>query len=251
MSEIAQPIDPRNGYGADQVREAERPLLERGEPLMLRAAAALAEKIAAAVPPGSGVLLLVGSGDNGGDALHAGAMLAERGFTVRAVLLGSRAHAEGLARALAAGASEIPVDRVLEVASDSAAVVDGILGIGASGALRGAAREAVEALLPLARRPRIADGAAVTNSAESAVLDRPLFVAVDLPSGLDPDTGETSDGTVLPADLTVTFGAVKAGLLRTASAPLVGRLVLVDIGLGPELSGVRPLYARDASPPAR
>jgi hypothetical protein len=55
-------------------------------------------------------------------------------------------------------------------------------------------------------------------------------VAVDLPSGLDPDDG-TTDGVVLPAAITVTFGGVKAGLRRGSGPELAGRVVLVDLGL--------------------
>ncbi len=100
-------------------------------------------------------------------------------------------------------------------------MLDGILGIGAgaSPALRGIARTAVETLLPFVR-----DG-------------KPRVIAVDLPSGLQPDDG-SSDDAVLPASVTVTFGAVKAGLVTGSGSKLAGRLVLVDIGLGPGLSEV-------------
>ncbi|HWT32265.1 MAG TPA: NAD(P)H-hydrate epimerase, partial [Microbacterium sp.] len=70
------------------------------------------------------------------------------------------------------------------------------------------ARDAVAALLPAA----------------------PRVVAVDLPSGLDPDDG-ASDGVVLPATITVTFGAAKAGLSRGDGPRLSGRIVLVELGL--------------------
>jgi hypothetical protein len=56
-------------------------------------------------------------------------------------------------------------------------------------------------------------------------------IAVDLPSGLHPDTG-TADDVVLPASMTVTFGAVKAGLTSGRGPALAGEIVLVDIGLG-------------------
>lgn len=86
-------------------------------------------------------------------------------------------------------------------------VVDGILGIGARRGLRGPAREIVTALLEAS----------------------PRVIAVDLPSGLDPDTGE-ADAVVLPAATTVTFGAMKAGLARGQGPRLSGRIVLVDLG---------------------
>jgi hypothetical protein len=68
----------------------------------------------------------------------------------------------------------------------------------------------------------------------------PLVVAVDLPSGISPDDGRVPDPTVLPADATVTMGAVKAGLLLPPASRLAGRVVLVDLGLGRALAGVEP-----------
>lgn len=60
---------------------------------------------------------------------------------------------------------------------------------------------------------------------------RPFVVAVDVPSGIDADTG-AADDAVLPVDVTVTFGALKRGLTRDPARTLAGRVVLVDIGLG-------------------
>jgi NAD(P)H-hydrate epimerase len=62
-------------------------------------------------------------------------------------------------------------------------------------------------------------------------------VAVDIPSGVGPDDGAVPDPTVLPADLTVTFGGCKAGLLRQPAAGLAGRIVVVDIGITALLEG--------------
>ncbi|MBN9183246.1 MAG: NAD(P)H-hydrate epimerase, partial [Microbacterium sp.] len=77
-------------------------------------------------------------------------------------------------------------------------------------ALRGGAHDAVTTLLPAVRSGRT------------------RVVAVDLPSGVQPDDGSTADGVVLPASVTVTFGGVKAGLAATRAA---GRVVLVELGL--------------------
>ena len=206
------------GYSADQVRAAEAPLLAAGVPLMARAAAGLAAAIRELAP--ERVLLLVGSGDNGGDALFAGAELARDGVTVQILRTGERVHGAGLRAALDAGA--VPVDSVPD---ELDVVVDGILGIGAGAgsALRGRARTTVEAVLTRAQRARV--------------------VAVDIPSGVDPDEGTVTDAVVLPADLTVTFGAVKAGLLLGAGAELAGRVSLIEIGL--DLTGVTPLVERE------
>ncbi|MGN7191552.1 NAD(P)H-hydrate epimerase [Curtobacterium sp. MCBA15_004] len=249
-----------DGYGGDQVRAAERPHLEAGEPLMQRAADGLARIIGdllddPAVRPVDGpgsVLVLVGSGDNGGDALFAAARLASDGRRVALVRVGARVHEAGLAAALDAGArllagpgpsradagaadvlraAAVPDGpRLAAVVTEAAAaadvLLDGILGIGASGpvALRSPARDVVDAVRELARDQRA-----------------PFVVAVDLPSGVDPDTGGVADEHVLHADVTVTFGGVKAGLLRGPGATLAGRVELVDVGIGDELAAVEPL----------
>src|SRR5690606_42137096 len=86
-------------YTADQIRTAERALMATVPEgtLMLRAATGLAAVCASLLPRvyGSRIVLLVGSGDNGGDALYAGASLASRGARVTAVPAGSRTHAAG------------------------------------------------------------------------------------------------------------------------------------------------------------
>jgi NAD(P)H-hydrate epimerase len=250
-----------DGYSGDQIRAAERPHLDAGEPLMQRAADGLAAIVGdllddPAVRPGDGpgsVLVLAGSGDNGGDALFAGARLAAAGRLVTVLRVGSRVHEAGLAAARGAGARLLddPVadgaagsaagaadilhaatvstgDRLARVAREAALdadlVLDGILGIGAAGPLRSPAREVVAGLRELAREQRA-----------------PFVVAVDVPSGIDVDTGGVADDHVLHADVTVTFGGVKAGLLRGPAATLAGRIELVDVGIGADLAAVEPL----------
>ena len=224
------------GYSAAQVRAAEAPHLAAGEPLMRRAAAALAatlrRELAEDGAPRGPVVLLVGSGDNGGDALWAGAELADAGVVVIAVPTSERMHAEGASAARSAGVRFVDTtdDRAAEEAFRSARViVDGILGTGTSAApaLRGRARELVAAAIPIARAGGI------------------RVVAVDLPSGIHPDDGSVPDPTLLRADVTVTFGAVKAGLLLEPAAAFAGRVELVDLGLGPELAGMTPLVTVD------
>ncbi|KHK99157.1 hypothetical protein LK09_03870 [Microbacterium mangrovi] len=191
-------------FTAGQIRAAEAPLLAAGVPLMRRAAAALAQVVAEEAP--QRMLVLAGAGDNGGDALFAGAELAADGTAVDILRTSARVHEGALDAARAAGASE--VELAVAARREYDLVLDGILGIGARGGLRGAARQAVETLIGTPAR----------------------VVAVDLPSGLDPDDG-TTDGVVLPAETTVTFGGVKAGLRRGAGRRLSGRIVLVNLGL--------------------
>jgi NAD(P)H-hydrate epimerase len=227
------------GYSAEQVRTAEAPLLAAGEPLMRIAAAGLAAELRDLLErrpprrdgsPRRRILLLVGPGNNGGDALFAGAELAAAGVAVVIVPTGTRMHEEALAAATDSGAlveADADADAVAQIASGCDVIVDGILGTGTSAdspALRGRARELVVAILQALERPQ-----------------RPTVVAVDLPSGISPDDGSVPDPVVLPADCTVTFGAVKAGLLLEPARRLAGRVRLVDIGLGPNLDGVEPL----------
>ena len=101
----------RNAHAVADVRAAEQALMARLPPgvLMQRAAAGLAAVCAGLLPQvyGSRVVVLAGSGDNGGDALHAGARLARRGARVVAVAAGSRLH-EGAPRRCGPRAEESP-----------------------------------------------------------------------------------------------------------------------------------------------
>ncbi|MFG6501759.1 NAD(P)H-hydrate epimerase [Microbacterium sp. P05] len=214
-------LEALGAYTAAAVRNAEAPSLEAGEPLMREAAAALAEvaKEHLARQPGR-VLVLAGAGGNGGDALFAAAEIAAVA-DVDIVLTSDRVHREALAAALEAGGTLHHATEVSAVGT-YALVLDGILGIGASAdpRLRGIGRAVVEALVPVAA------------SAETTV------IAVDLPSGLHPDDG-SADEAVLPADITVTFGAIKAGLVRGRGPELAGEIHVVDLGLGPALARAR------------
>ncbi|MET8562434.1 NAD(P)H-hydrate dehydratase [Streptomyces flaveolus] len=207
----------RTAYSVETVRAAERALMARlpEGALMQRAAAGLAAACAELLGRvyGSRVVLLVGSGDNGGDALYAGARLARRGAGVTAVLLTpGRAHGAGLAALRRAGGTVTAADAASsdELVLRADLVVDGIVGIGGKGGLRPDA----ERLAGVVARSRAA------------------VVAVDLPSGVDADTGEVR-GAALRADLTVTFGAYKPGLLVDPAREYAGVVRLVDIGLEP------------------
>jgi hydroxyethylthiazole kinase-like uncharacterized protein yjeF len=191
----------RSAHTVAQVREAEAALMARlpEGALMQRAAAGLATTCARRLGGvyGSRVVLLVGGGDNGADALWAGVRLAGRGAAVTAVLAADP-RPDALAAFRSAGG------RLAGSVPEQGLVVDGLVGIGGRGPLRPAAAALAE-----------------------VVRDREV-VAVDLPSGVDADTGAV-EGSAVRADLTVTFGTLKPGLLL--ARPHVGRLELVDIGL--------------------
>lgn len=254
-------------WSVADVRAAEEPLLAAGVPLMERASFALATVVArdlarrrsVALPDGgrrdgrvtgARAVLLVGAGNNGGDTLHAGAYLARRGVDVLAVLTGEHAHAGGLAALRDAGGRvEVLVgspddvtrpdrphdhlhphvaDRVAVQVARADVVLDGLVGIGARGALRGVAADLVR------RVSAVLDGdderAAAPTDGGRGGRRRPWVVAVDAPSGIGVDDG-TVPGPVLRADRTVTFGAAKPGLLLPPATHLAGHGAVVDIGL--------------------
>ena len=221
----------RDAYQVAAVRTAEQALmgLVPDGTLMGRAAAGLASVCATllrAAPGhvyGARVVVLAGRGDNGGDALYAGALLARRGAVVTAIAAGSAVHPGGTAALREAGgkvyspadvgyADAVPAAHPIAGAD---LIVDGLLGIGGRGGLR-------EPFASLAAEAETARQAGAT------------VVAVDLPSGIDADTGAV-EGPAVRADVTVTFGAIKPGLLIDPGAGHAGTVELVDIGLGPYL----------------
>jgi len=212
----------RSAHTVDQVRTAEGALfavLPEGA-LMQRAAAGLAVAVADLLGGvyGRRVLLLVGSGDNGGDALYAGAMLARRGAVIEAILLSESVHAGGLA------ALRAQHGRVVEpgAATRPDVVVDGIVGIGGRPGLRPEAQSAV-ALFP----------------------DVPV-VAVDVPSGVEVDTGRI-DGPHVRADVTVTFGTHKPCHLLDPAAAACGVVTLVGLALDLPPAPVEAFQAEDVA----
>lgn len=198
----------RHYYSADAIRDAEAPLLQRlpDGALMRRAAHGLAIAITRELVLRTGgvagrrVCAVVGSGDNGGDALWAAAFLRRRGVAATAVLLTpDRAHRAGLAAFRRAGGQVVE-----HVPPATDLVIDGVVGISGSGPLRPGAAEVFAAV----------DAAGIP------------VVAVDLPSGLDVATG-AADGAHVRAALTVTFGGYKP----VHALGDCGRVELVDIGL--------------------
>lgn len=165
---------------------------------------------------GRRVTVLVGTGNNGGDALVVARVLGARGAEVRALVLpgeGSPDRAANLAllRRLAEGGERVEVletDDARVGGPEPDLVVDGLLGIGITGDLRDPAR----ALCAWANRQRAP------------------VVALDIPSGLDATTGRAPADTVRAA-LTVAFGAAKSGLLLGDGPQVAGDVVTVEIGI--------------------
>jgi hydroxyethylthiazole kinase-like uncharacterized protein yjeF len=195
-------------YSADAIREAEAPLLASlpDGVLMRRAANGLATAIARELTmrtggiAGRSVCAVVGSGDNGGDALWAATFLRRRGASASAVLLNpERTHPKALAAFRKAGGRVVH-----SVPATADLVIDGVVGISGTGPLRPAAAEIFAAV----------------DEAGTPV------VAVDIPSGVDVQTGAVS-GPAVHAALTVTFG----GLKPVHALGDCGRVELLDIGL--------------------
>jgi ADP-dependent NAD(P)H-hydrate dehydratase / NAD(P)H-hydrate epimerase len=217
-------------YAVASIREAEALAISRlasagldeGE-LMSRAAQGLAEVASARLGGAGGrrVVALVGAGNNGGDAMYAAALLARDGATVVVVKVAEPVHENGLSAARDAGAvvlntvggsaddggSADSAAEVSSVLSRAELVIDGIVGIGGRPGLS----PQIEGLL-------------------GEVSETAYVLAVDLPSGADPD-GEVATQSCVFADETVTFIAAKPVHLLPATEGAVGRLTVVDIGV--------------------
>lgn len=227
----------RTGYPSSHIQLAEQPLLAAGQPLMARAAFGLAQRCAALLKAsrsagltGARAAILVGPGNNGADALYAAGHLAKYPLAITVYLV-QPAQARSDAQRAALGALARTQVRVVELGQDVSVpraahdivagnlIIDSFLGLDSSGPVRGAMGELLRALntelanVPQSRR-------------------RPILVAADSPTGVDGTTGQISDPTAcFYADHTVTFGALKTGLMVGPGALAAGKVHLVGIGL--------------------
>lgn len=213
-----------------QMREIDRRTIEdfgvHGDVLMERAGmgtARIVARLADANPIATpGVLLVAGRGNNGGDAFVAARCLSEWGYDVEVRLAGKADAIKGDAlehfkRMLAAGVElhELP-DEAAWKSPDrpgtpgARVLVDGILGTGISGPARGTAAAAIRFVNTLGRMNQV--------------------VAIDVPSGLNADTGEAPGDTVC-ADVTVTMALPKVGLVQPCALDFAGNVEVIDIGI--------------------
>jgi hydroxyethylthiazole kinase-like uncharacterized protein yjeF len=197
-----------------EVRQADALTIAAGTPgyaLMRRAGHAVAEIALDMVRPAGRVLVLCGPGNNGGDGFVAARLLGQNGFGAEVALLGSRGTLGGDAL-LAAADWPGPIGRAEEARlEDVDLVIDALFGAGLSRDLDGDARALVERL----------------NGLEKPVL------AVDVPSGLDGDTGQVR-GAAVRAARTVTFARRKPGHLLYPGRALCGAVTVADIGIAEE-----------------
>ena len=167
------------------------------------------------------ILVLCGGGNNGGDGWVVARQLVCRAVPVRVASAVDPARlppdaAEQRRLALACGVPTCPTAELESALQSATAVVDALLGTG----FRGQVREPVASWIELLNRAR---------------RDRELpVIALDLPSGLDADTGQASGQTVR-ADLTTTFVARKLGFDREGAQALTGKVIVIPIGTPPVL----------------
>lgn len=204
-------------FDAGAMREADRRAGEEHSipsiVLMERAGLAAARAILDGFPDVRDALVVVGSGNNGGDGMVVARHLAEAGLAVRVLAPGAVAPRTPDASVMTAIAASIgiriePLDPAASAPDAAALVVDALLGTGASGPLREPARGAVEWMASHAGP----------------------VVALDVPSGVGADTGRV-EGRAVHADLTVTFHGDMVGLRVTPGAGCAGRVEVADIGI--------------------
>ena len=168
---------------------------------------------------GRRVVVFAGRGGNGGDAIVAARHLAARGARVEVYLVyherlfdhpDAHMNLEALLRSGYARVRRIRSPSELEPV-EADAVIDGLLGIGVRGKL----------LEPIA------------SAARAFSRSKGLRVSVDVPTGVNPDTGEAAEGAA-QADVTVTFHAAKPGLLREPGRMYAGEVLVAEIGAPPQ-----------------
>ena len=243
--------------------------------MMENAGRAVAEACPPFIPPNFGgeregvtdkrILVLVGPGNNGGDGLVAGRYLHDTGAQVTFYVW--RRSVEGDGNFRLASERDIPVlwaeedddfATLRRLLGESDVVIDALLGTGVTLPLRGSLREILTVVGEEIRRRRKLEKKEGLFSPSlpsfTAPSSFPALVAVDVPTGLDCDTG-TIDPAAVPADLTVTFGFPKRGQFLFPGAEYVGQLIVADIGIPPHLADdvqvelATPEMVRELLPP--
>ncbi len=200
--------------------------------MMEAAGKAVAEAVLRRRPGARRILVLVGPGNNGGDALVAARHLRAEGMEVAAWL--SRPRDDEMARlARAKGVHLLEEGKgdLTALVRTADLVLDGLLGTGAKPPLRGTIAAILESVGEALKPPASALRPLTTPEPPAP---RPFIVAVDGPSGMDFDTGE-ADPRTLHADLTLTFAHPKRGHFRFPAAAHVGELLVADIGIPPQV----------------
>lgn len=179
--------------------------------LMERAALAVAKEVRRLA--GGRILAVCGTGNNGGDGVAAARILHEWGYDIHMMILGEAEHGTELFKAQlrAAEASGVPVCHG-ENLDEYIIVIDAIFGIGLTRPVGGIYADVIDAL----------------NRSEAAVL------SVDIPSGVRTDDGGV-ESVAVRADVTVTFGYSKMGLMLHPGREYAGKVIVADIGFPKKL----------------
>lgn len=214
-----------------QMRELERLTIEQGvsgEVLMERAGRAVAdaacEFIDESVLNNPSILIFAGHGNNGGDAFVAARYLHEKRYQVEVFLAAKAGSVQGDAKlhlekmlALKIPLKEIPDEKGwadLSIQAEKNIIIDGLLGTGIKGAPTGVAAAAIKKIQELSRNN--------------------FVLSIDVPSGLNADSG-MAEGVVVKADVTVTMGLPKIGLIKPSAIEYVGAVEVADIGIAQPL----------------
>jgi NAD(P)H-hydrate epimerase len=220
------PYEPGEALTCQQIRELDVLAIEHvgipGMVLMENAGRAIAEFTHGTLvhPAAARVLILCGTGNNGGDGFVVARHLHNAGVRVAVVLAGAAEQVRGDAATnlrvlqrmglrLIDGWTAAGLEEVRREAEQADVIVDALLGTGSHGAPR-------RVLIDLIR---------IANAAPRA-----RRIAIDIPSGLDADSGQVHPAC-FRAEATVTMVAAKVGFAAPAAVPLVGRVVVVDIGV--------------------
>ena len=210
---------------AAQMRDLEQRAVGEGvslDTLMENAGLAVAQEawLSLGIVEGRQVLVIAGPGNNGGDALVAARHLAEWDADVTVYApLGRPGGDEKLAMlrdgniSFIAGEGDVTPDAAAGALDACELVIDGLLGTGRSRAIEGALADVLRRLRAAQERPR-----------------PPKVIAIDLPTGVDADSGAV-DALAVLADQTVTLGLAKPGLYTLPGAEHAGRVDVVDIGI--------------------
>jgi hydroxyethylthiazole kinase-like uncharacterized protein yjeF len=209
-----------------EMGEADRRTIAGGVPgieLMERAGAAVAHNVLLRHPPKSRIVIVAGSGNNGGDGFVAARVLAERGYTVEVLRLNS-GELRGDAAVAAQRWSGTTIAATPERLGGANAIIDALFGAGLDRAVEGNARAMIEAM----------------NAAACPIH------AVDLPSGINGSTGAVM-GAAVRATETITFFREKPGHLLLPGRLHCGRISVADIGIpAGVLKQIRPATFRNA-----
>ncbi len=211
------------------------------------------------------ILVLIGPGNNGGDGLVAGRYLHDAGAYVTFYIWKRRT--EGDENFRLAAERDIPTlwaeeddgfATLRRLLGESDVIVDALLGTGVARSIEGSLKEILAVVGEEIRRRREPKRKEALFSPSlpsfAALPSLPVLVAVDVPTGLNCDTGDI-DPAAVPADLTVTFGFPKRGQFLFPGAEYVGQLIVADIGIPPHLADdvqvelTTPEMVRELLPP--